>query len=194
MAMEVAMEVVGFVGSPRKEGNTATLVNEVLKGSKETGADTKLYYLNEMNIRGCQGCRACKKLDGACIQQDDMTPLYATIKAADAFVIGTPVYFQHITAQTKTFTDRLYPFLNLDFTHKLGKGKRTVMVYTQGNPAPEAFQSSFDLNKRALAIVGFNIAETIVATGTRNPDDVLSNREIMDRAYRAGKSLVSDQD
>ena len=38
------MKVVGFVGSPRKNGNTAALVSEVLRGATEAGAQTSIYY------------------------------------------------------------------------------------------------------------------------------------------------------
>jgi len=183
------MKVVGFVGSPRKKGNTAMLVNEVLRGAQESGAETKVYFLNEMNIKGCQGCRACKKPGGVCIQKDDMAPLYDEIRDTDAVVVGTPVYMFQMTGQTKLFVDRLYAFLNDDFTHKLGEGKKTLMAYTQGQSDPGTFQPSFDLNKGVLSFLGFKVQDTIVAAGTAKPDDVLKNREAMEKAYNAGKTV-----
>ena len=185
------MKVVGFVGSPRKKGNTAALVGEVLKGAKEAGAETKVYYLNEMNIKGCQGCRACKKPEAACIQKDDMTPLYEEIKQADAVVVGSAVYFGQMTGQTKIFMDRLYAFLNNDFTHKLGEGKKTVMVYTQGQPKPALFQQSFDLNNGCFTMIGLKVKETIVAGANRQADDVLKNQDAMGKAFSAGQSLIA---
>ena len=186
------MTVVGFVGSPRKNGNTARLVKEVLRGAQESGAETRLYLLNEMNIKGCQGCRACKPLDGTCIQKDDMRPLLDEIKKADAVVIGTPVYMCQMTGQTKLFVDRLYAFLNNDFTHKLGEGKKTLMVYTQGQADPKMFQSSFDLNNGVLSLLGFKIQETIVVAGTRKPDDVLNDTASMEKAFNAGKNVCTN--
>lgn len=170
------MKIVGIVGSPRKQGNTAALVGEVLRGARDSGASDRLFYLNEMNIRGCQGCRACKKPDSMCVQKDDMTALYGEIKDADAVVIGFPVYFCQVTGQTKIFIDRLYAFLNADFTHKLGEKKKTVMIYSQGQPKPEMFQQSFDLNSGILSFVGLKVKETIVAEGNFKPDDVLTKR------------------
>jgi len=185
------MKVVGFVGSPRKQGNTAALVGEVLRGAKEAGAETKLYYLNEMDIKGCQGCRACKKPEAICIQKDDMAPLYNEIKAADAVVVGSPVYFCQMTGQTKIFLDRLYAFLNNDFTNKLGEGKKTVMVYTQGQPKPALFQQSFDTNNGCFSLVGLKVQETILATGNRQADDALKNQEAMGKAFSAGKAVIA---
>ena len=185
------MNVVGFVGSPRNKGNTATLVQEVLRGAQEAGAQVAVYDLNALNIRGCQGCRACKQPGAACVQQDDMQELYGRIAGADAVVIGTPVYMAQVTGQTKVFMDRLYAFLNDDFSHRLGAGKKTIMVYTQGQPNAGAFQASFDLNALILALLGLKVCRTLVASGTRRPDDILKNREILEEAYRAGAALTA---
>jgi multimeric flavodoxin WrbA len=187
------MKVVGFVGSPRKKGNTAALVKEVMRGAQDGGAETKIYYLNEMNIRGCQGCRACKKKpEGVCIQKDDMAFLYDEIRNSDAVVVGTPVYMFQMTGQTKLFVDRLYAFLNTDFTHKLGQGKKTLMVYAQGQTDAGIFQSSFDVNKMVFSFLGFSVQDTIVAAGTAPDDvDVLKNKEFMEKAYNAGKAVIA---
>ncbi len=155
-------------------------------GPGEAGAQTSVYYLNEMNIRGCQGCRLCKKPGAQCVQKDDMAILYEEIKKANAVVIGSPVYFCQVTGQTKIFIDRLYAFLNADFTNKLGEKKPTVMIYSQGQPKAEMFQQSFDLNKGLLSLVGLKVKETIVATANREADDVLKKREVMDQAFETG--------
>ena len=144
-----------------------------------------------MNIKGCQGCRACKKPDAACVQKDDMAPIYEEIKQADGIVVGSPVYFGQITGQSKIFLDRLYAFLNNDFTHKLGEGKKTVMVYAQGQPKVGLFQQSFDLNNGCFSMCGLKVKETIIAGGNRQADDVLKNQEAMEKAFAAGKTLTA---
>lgn len=185
------MRVVGFVGSPRKKGNTAALVNEVLRGARESGAESRIHFLNELNIRGCQGCRGCKKPEAVCMVKDDMAPLYDEIRTADAVVIGSPVYMCQVTGQTKLFVDRLYAFMNPDFSHRLGNGRKTVMVYTQGQPDPDIFRSSFETNRLLLNILGFKVQDTIIAAGTAKPDDVLKNSEAMEKAYKTGKIIGS---
>ena len=55
------MKIIGFVGSPRKNGNTDVLVQQVLRGASIAGAETKVFYLNELNIKGCQDCDYCKE-------------------------------------------------------------------------------------------------------------------------------------
>ncbi|WP_442886058.1 flavodoxin family protein [Desulfotomaculum sp. 1211_IL3151] len=55
------MKIVGFLGSPRKHGNTAILLNRIMEGAKKEGSDCILYHTNDLNIKGCQGCNACKR-------------------------------------------------------------------------------------------------------------------------------------
>lgn len=189
------MKVVGFVGSPRKKGNTTSIVNEVLRGAAEAGAETKVFNLNELNIRGCQACYKCQTPEGKCVQVDGMTPLYDEIVSADAVVIGTPVFMLQVTGQTKIFIDRLFALLYLKdgqpgaFRNKI-RGKKAVTVYSQGQPETALFASSFDLHEGVLAFLGFKVEGRIAAGGMSTLDSAKGTPAIMDQAYAAGAGLV----
>ena len=57
------MKVIGFNFSPRQEGNTAWIVNKILEGAKDQGAETQLWNFSELDIKPCRGCWACQKSD-----------------------------------------------------------------------------------------------------------------------------------
>jgi len=189
------MKVVGFVGSPRKKGNTTSIVNEVLRGAAEAGAETKVFNLGELGIRGCQACYKCQTPEGRCVQTDGMAQLYDEIFSADAVVIGSPVYMFQVTGQTKIFVDRLFALLYLKdnqpgaFRNKI-KAKKTVTVYSQAQPDTGMFASSFDLNEGVLGFLGFKIQERVAAGGMIELDSAQKSREVMDRAYAAGAALL----
>ena len=119
--------VIGIVGSPRKGGNTDILVRQVLAGAAAEGDETKIFYLEDLEYQGCQGCRYCKMNEG-CRVEDDMTLLYQELIAADGIVLGTPVYFGQMSGQTKLFLDRWYALMNPDFSSRLPAGKKMVLV------------------------------------------------------------------
>jgi multimeric flavodoxin WrbA len=180
------MKVLGFVGSPRKEANTFKLVSAVLEGAKSNNAETKIYNLNELNIKGCQSCYYCRTHEG-CAVADDFKFLYSEILEADAVVIGSPVYMWDMTAQTKLLIDRFYPYLNPDYTSKI-KGKKLILAFTQGNPNIDAFKAEFEHIKKTLEFLGFNVVDILVAANTRQTP-VEKQNELLTKAFSLGKSM-----
>lgn len=180
-------KVVAFNGSPRQTGHTLKVVNEVLDSAKETGAETKLYNLNDMNIKPCQSCFYCRTNEG-CAINDDMQSVYQDMKEADAIVIGAPIYFGQVSGQTKVFMDRLFPLIDASFNPRFGT-KRAALVYTQGNNSPETFKQYIDYNTNLLKRLGWHIDEPILCYGTNahGPD---AGQEVLESAVEAGKRLT----
>ena len=110
------MNVLGIVGSPRKDGNTQIMIEEVLAATKKEGAETDIYLVYDKNIQGCDGCHTCAQNKGTCKIKDDMQSLYKKMEWADAIVFGSPVYFNYVTAQAKAVMDRTFCYL---FSRKL---------------------------------------------------------------------------
>ena len=181
-------KVVAFMGSPRKKGNTEALVNEALRGAKAAGAETKKYNLNEMNIKPCQSCYYCRANEG-CPIQDDMSGVYEDLKQADAVVIGSPVYMFQVSAQVKLLLDRLFPMMNLEFKPRWGV-KKTLMLYTQGNPDPKSFASSFEANETVLKFMGLDTTETIISADANDMEAAKKNKALLAKVFEAGKKLV----
>ncbi len=129
------MKVLGVVSSPRKGGNTEVLVSEVLASAQEAGAETEILLLRDKTIQPCDGCRSCHKT-GLCHVQDGMQEIYPKMEAADALVLGTPVYFWTVTAQCKTLIDRTYCYhINRRLRGKIGAG----VIATRRAGATQAF-------------------------------------------------------
>ncbi|WP_425061437.1 hypothetical protein SCACP_34640 [Sporomusa carbonis] len=181
-------KVVAFIGSPRKNGNTSTLVEEMAKGAKAAGSGVKIYRLHDMNIKPCQSCFYCRGVEN-CAIKDDMQAVYEDIKQAGAVIIGSPVYMFQVTAQTKLLLDRLFPLMDANFNPRFGT-KKTVMVYAQGNPDPDAFKASFEANATVLKIMGLNVVDTIITASANDPQTSCSNADLMAKAFQTGKALV----
>ena len=75
------MKVIGLNGSPRKNWNSAQMLEHALKGAAEAGAETELIHLIDLNATGCRSCFACKRLGGKsfgrCAVQDDLHDILA---------------------------------------------------------------------------------------------------------------------
>jgi multimeric flavodoxin WrbA len=99
------VKILGLSCSPRKQGNTVTLLEEALKGAKQEGAEVELYSVSGKNIQPCDGCGTCNKT-GECHIKDDMQGLYDKLVEADGIIFGTPIYFYSMAAQAKAVIDR----------------------------------------------------------------------------------------
>jgi len=164
------MNIVGFIASPRKEGNTAWAVNRILEGAEERGAKTQVWCSGDLDIRSCKGCLGCVNSKG-CVIDDDMQKVYASLKVADALVLGSPVYMGQMTAQAKTFTDRLFAQITPRFSPQFKEenaGKKMMLVWTQGNPDPGMFKEYFDYTKKMFQLLEFDVRSMQVIAGTRN--------------------------
>lgn len=110
------VKIIGIIGSPRKKGNTAFLVEKALEAAEETGADVESYHLGKMEIEPCTACDICK-MTGECPKDDEINHLLIKIQEAHGLIIGSPVYFGNVSAQLKMFMDRSRP-LRSDFKLK----------------------------------------------------------------------------
>lgn len=100
------MLVTGFLGSPRKSGNTAFLLKTFLKEAEHHGAQTRLVHVPDLSIHPCTGCGLCEK-KGFCHFDDDMTrEIYPLMRMSDVVVIASPIYFYTVPAELKALIDR----------------------------------------------------------------------------------------
>lgn len=102
------MKVVAFNGSPRRNGNTAIMINHVLNALKKYGIETEMVQIGGQAIRGCAACGWCGQNPvKKCVINDDLVnESIAKMDAADGIIIGSPTYFANMTAETKALIDR----------------------------------------------------------------------------------------
>ena len=118
------MKILALVASPRKGSNTDILVDQILKGCKESGHSGEKLYLYHYRISPCIDCRNCKKGEYVCTLKDSMQQIYPKMEEADLIIFGTPNYWFGPTAKMKLLVDRMRPFA----ANKKMKGKRWVLV------------------------------------------------------------------
>lgn len=102
------MKVVGFNGSPRKDGNTFILINKVFQELEKEGIETEIVQLSEKEIHGCIACYKCiENKDKRCAVKNDAANDYIEkMVDADGILLGSPVYFIDVTPEMKALIDR----------------------------------------------------------------------------------------
>jgi len=137
MSDSAVKNVLGISGSPIVDGSTEILIREVLRGAESSGAKTDFIRLNELDIMPCQSCGRSPE-DGYCFFRDGMDLIYEKFDWCDALVIGSPIYFDSVSAQTKLFIDRTNCFrtLHIDgsehFVSRMTKKRTGAIVLVGG--------------------------------------------------------------
>jgi multimeric flavodoxin WrbA len=105
---ENTMKVVAFNGSPRKDGNTTILINQVFRELEKEGVETELVQLSGKKIHGCIACYKCSEnKDQRCAVKDDIAnECIEKMTKAEGIILGSPVYFTDVTAEMKALIDR----------------------------------------------------------------------------------------
>jgi len=156
------MKIIGINSSPRrKNSRTRKLVDAVLDGARQRGAETELVDIGALDIRYCLGCQVCYA-EGECVQEDDLSDLWEKMMRADGIVLGSPVYINGVTAQLKTLIDRLADAIHCQML----VGKYGCAVTTAGSSGISEVLGymNYFLNNLGAVTVG----EVGVAVG-RNP-------------------------
>ncbi len=118
-------------GSPKRNGKTASLLNAFMKGAKDSGNEVRDLYLQNIKIKGCLACDACKLGKTArCVQHDDMDIIYNEFIKADIIVFVSPMMWGGLSGQLRLATDRFYALCNT--MPDLFKDKKIALLMTAG--------------------------------------------------------------
>lgn len=186
--------VLGLCGSPVSGGSTEILVREVLRGAQSRGAEIDFIRLNDHKIMPCQACGKSPEV-GYCFFHDDMDDIYDKFDRCDAIVIGSPIYFDSVSAQTKLFIDRTNCFRSLTpdqpekFVSRMTRTRRGVMVLVGGER--EKYEPA------RLVMGGFFVWAGIVPAGMvtfahegLEKGMAAQDRHVMQEAFRSGAALA----
>ena len=141
-------KIIIIDGGPRKNMNTAKLLQSFAEGAKSAGSniDVKTIRLYDLDYKGCMSCMACKlkgKASNICRIKDALTPLLEEIAQADGIVLGSPIYFGEVTGQMRAFLERLaFPWLSYnDYSLTAPKRMPVVLIETM-NGTPDRNNSN----------------------------------------------------
>lgn len=170
------MNIMAINGSPRKQWNTAMLLEHALEGAAARGAKTELVHLYDLEFKGCTSCFACKlkggRSYGKCAMKDGLSPVLDKLAHADAIVLGSPIYFGTVTGEMRSFMERLlFPYLT--YTRPpgslFGRNIPTAFIYTMNVPEAQmkeyAYQVHIGLNENFLSQT-FGQSESLCAFET----------------------------
>ncbi|MBI4858977.1 MAG: NAD(P)H-dependent oxidoreductase [Candidatus Riflebacteria bacterium] len=134
------MHVLSILGSPRKTGNTAQVLDWVEEQLVADGHRPERIPIVDLKVEGCQECMCCKTGEATlCATEDDGNRLFQKMIEADLVLLSAPVFCWGFPAQIKGFIDRLYCLMDLKGEPPQGAprlhGKSMALLLTAGGVA-----------------------------------------------------------
>ena len=112
------IKLLTISGSPVANSSTEILLRRVESSIVENIGSRKVrrsfVRLNDLDYISCQACGESPE-PAFCFFDDDLTRLYKKLIDCDCLLIGSPIYFDAVSAQTKLFIDRCNCFCPADF-------------------------------------------------------------------------------
>lgn len=182
--------ILTILGSPRKRGNTATILGQFERLAGQVARVTRV-NLSDYTIRGCLGCDACRRVldEPGCIQRDDGPQILDYIRAADLVVYATPVYVWDCTAQMKALLDRHYCMVKWQsgqVVRTLLAGKQTALLATCGGPARDNADLIQIVFEREMDYLGCRVCGSYVVDNCTTP------AELGDRAVQMAARMARE--
>lgn len=199
------MKVLAVNSGPRsgEESYTVMMLNPLVEGMREAGADVEIVNLREKKIRYCIGCFTCwTKTPGQCVLKDDMTnELFPKWLACDLVIYATPLYYHTINAAMSTFMERTLPAI-LPFFDQGADGKTfhplrhkfppSVLLTVCGFPEASEFNAMLEFFKHTRHKDSRAVAAICRAGASLLSSPVLQDKanDVLDAARQAGRELI----
>jgi multimeric flavodoxin WrbA len=189
------MKVLGIAGSPRRGGNTDTLLERFMEGAASKGAEVKTLYVRDLNISGCKHCDACLA-KGVCKIKDDMQMVYTEMELADRIVLASPLQFMTVTSELKALIDRCQALWARKYVLKvppLGdkRERKGFFISVGGRPTvPNLFDAALITIKTLFRTMNVSYAGDILLPGIDARGDILKHPEHLETAFAAGQKFV----
>lgn len=185
------MKVTIICGSPRKNGNTARILYEIIKALKEQSFDISQYFISELDIAYCCGYKHCET-NGECIQNDDVKTIIDDIASSQLVVIASPDYWGDITGQLKVFIDRCTPFGNTNSSRKYkSNGTKGVAIAVRAGQNKKENDNLVHTIEHFLGHLDIPLISSFTVEGIDNINDLDNKLDILEKAYNFGKSIIA---
>ena len=190
------IKVLGISGSPHRHGNTETLLDRFLDGTKTAGASVEKVVLRDLDYSPCRGCNACHKT-GECIVKDDAITLFDKILKADAIAVASPIYSMGITAELKGLIDRgqylwarKFILKTLYFPNDHIVRHKGIFISTAGLSWDNVFDAAFPAITAFFNGVGFEYYDNIIANNMDQFKGIKNHPTALREAFEKGQNVV----
>jgi multimeric flavodoxin WrbA len=189
--------VIAIYGSPRRKGNTATLLQSAVRGARAAGAAVEEIVLRDLNMAPCLEIYACKQ-SGDCAIKDDFARVRDRLLAADGVMLASPIFFYTVSAHIKILMDRCQSLWVKKYwiekkPFRQWKTKRKGLFISVGaTGGKKLFDGALLSVKYFFDVLDTELWRTLLYRGLDFEGDVLKRPQYLEEAFEAGRQLTAE--
>jgi len=188
-------KIIGILGSPLPEGNTALLLDRALKGAEDAGCSVEKIVVANLDFQPCMEMMFCKEHE-TCILDDDMQAMYQKFREMDSLIIATPVMTMGVPGKLKSFFDRFQVFFMAKYVRKQSfftaeqrARRKAVVICISGMDIPEVFVGAKLTISAFLTIIDCKLRDELLISGMDTKGDLRTQPDLLEAAYAKGFAL-----
>jgi multimeric flavodoxin WrbA len=188
-------QILAIYGSPRRRGNTATLLKHAVQGAVDAGAQVDEIVLRDLRISPCLEIYACKK-DGRCAIKDDFHQVVDQIMSAKGLILASPIFFYTVSAHTKILMDRCQSlWVKKYWIDKVPFGqwkpkRKGLFISAGATKGKKLFEGALLTVKYFFDALDTELYRSLLFRRLDFEDDVLKHPDYLEDAYKAGGALA----
>ncbi|MDY6905997.1 MAG: flavodoxin family protein [Thermodesulfobacteriota bacterium] len=188
-------KIAAIYGSPRRNGNTATLLKSAIDGAITAGSRVDEIILRDYRISPCLEIYGCKK-NGECVIKDEFQMVRDRVLACDGIIVATPVFFYTVSAHLKIFMDRCqslwvkkYWIDNTPYNQWTPK-RQALVIAAGATKGKKLFDGTMLTMKYFFDVLDTSIQDSLLVRGLDFEGDALTHPEHLETAFQRGEALA----
>ena len=191
----IMVNIVAVYGSPRRHGNTASLLKRSVQGARDAGAIVDEIVLRDLKMSPCLEIYGCLQ-DGRCAIQDDFQGICDKMLAADGMMLASPIFFYTVSAHTKILMDRCQSlWVKKYWIEKTRMGRsvpkrKGLFISVGATNGKRLFEGALLSVRYFFDVLDMTLWKSLLYRGIDFKGDVLKRPECLDEAYNTGKAFA----
>ena len=187
--------IVAIYGSPRRKGNTATLLKEAVEGARQMGAQVDEIVLRDLKLSPCMEIYGCKE-DGECRIKDDFQKVRDLILESQGLMIASPIFFYTVSAHTKILMDRFQSlwvkkyWLDQDPDDRVVNRRKGLFISVGATRGKKLFDGTLLSMKYFFDVLDMDLWKSLLYRELDFEGDILKHPDYLKEAFDAGGSMV----
>lgn len=188
-------QIVAIYGSPRRQGNTATLLKQAVAGARDAGAQVEEIVLRDLKLSACLEIYSCRQT-GECRINDDFQRVRHLVLSSAGLMLASPIFYYTVSAHTKVLMDRFHSLWVKKHWVDLGRGpapparRKGLFISAGATRGKRLFEGTLLSMRYFFDTLDMDLWRSLLYRGLEHESEALEHPDYMDEAYRAGRELA----